>query len=83
MISRQVRANIELSNGRGQQRCHGPAWDGLCPHTAGDGRVPCAGGRILPLRGTWADGAWLSVSELAGPGCPLTGLVTRVAAPWD
>ncbi len=83
MINGEVRADIELSGGRGRQRCHGPAWGDLCPRAATDGRVPCAGGRILALRGTWADGAWLSVGGDAGPECPLAGLVTRLSVPWD
>jgi hypothetical protein len=29
-------------------------WGELCPRAQADGRVPCAGGRVLPLRGTWA-----------------------------
>jgi hypothetical protein len=45
--------------------------------------VPCSGGQILPLRGTWANGAWLAVRDGAGPECPLAGLVTVVPAPWD
>ena len=72
-----VRADIELSGGRGRQHCRGPVWDALCPRAAGNGRVPCAGGRILPLRGTWADGASLLVGDQAGPECPLAGMVTR------
>jgi hypothetical protein len=83
MIEGDVRADIELSGGRGWQRCHGPVWEGLCPHAVGDGRVPCAGGRVLPLRGTWADGAWLAVGDHAGPECPLAGMVSVMPAPWD
>jgi hypothetical protein len=83
MVERRVRATIELPNGRGSLRCHGPVWDGLCPHAATNGRIPCAGGRILALRGTWADGAWLDAPEDAGPSCPLAGLVSVVPAPWD
>jgi hypothetical protein len=83
MIESTVRADIQLSNGRGWQRCHGPTWNGLCPGAAPDGRAPCAGGQVLPLRGTWADGARLAVRAGAGPECPLAGLVTVVPAPWD
>jgi hypothetical protein len=83
LINGNARADIELSDGRGRQLCHGPVWDGLCPLAARDGRVPCAGGRVLALRGTWADGAWLEVGDNAGPECPLAGMVTRVPAPWD
>jgi hypothetical protein len=72
-----VRVEIELSGGRGRQRCNGPVWDQLCPRASGNGRVPCAVGRVLPLRGTWADGAWVRVSEHAGPECPLAGMITR------
>lgn len=83
MINGDVRADVELSGGRGRQLCHGPVWDGLCPRAAHDGRVPCAGGRVLALRGTWGNGAWLEVGDNAGPECPLAGMVTRVHAPWD
>lgn len=83
MNERRVSASIELTGGRGIQRCHGPVWDGLCPHAEADGSVPCAGGRILALRGTWADGAWLAAPDDVGPHCPLAGLVSVVPAPWD
>jgi hypothetical protein len=83
MVERSVRASIELPGGRGTLRCHGPVWEGLCPRADDDGGVPCAGGRILPLRGTWADGAWLEAPDHAGPRCPLAGLVSVVPAPWD
>jgi hypothetical protein len=83
MVERSVRATVELPNGRGTLSCHGPVWDGLCPKAAADGSVPCASGRILPLHGTWADGAWLAASADAGPHCPLAGLVSVVPAPWD
>ena len=73
----RVNVDIELSGDRGHQRCHGPVWHDLCPRATGHGRVPCAGGRVLPRQGTWADGAWLQVDEHAGPECPLTGMVTR------
>lgn len=83
MVDRRVLASIELPDGRGTQRCHGPAWEGLCPRAEPDGTIPCAGGRILALHGTWADGAWLTVPEDSGAHCPLAGLVTVVPAPWD
>ncbi len=83
MVEGNVRASFELPNGHGSQLCHGPVWDGLCPHAEADGGVPCAGGRILLLRGTWAEGAWLSAPADAGPHCPLAGLVSVVPAPWD
>jgi hypothetical protein len=71
----EVRAVIELSGGGGRQQCRGPVWDELCPHAAANGRVRCAGGRIRPLHGTWAVGAWLQVGEDIGPECPLAGMV--------
>jgi hypothetical protein len=72
----RIQADIELSDGRGFRRCRGPVWDELCPQAAADGRVPCAGGRVRPSRGTWADGAWLLVDDHTGPECPLARLVT-------
>jgi hypothetical protein len=83
MVERSVRARIELPNGGGTQLCYGPVWDGLCPRAEADGSVPCAGGRILLLRGTWADGAWLAAPDDGGAHCPLVGLVSVVPAPWD
>lgn len=77
-----IRIHIELPDGRGHQRCSGPGPENICPQARG-GRVPCAAGRALPLRGTWADGAWLDIPPEAGPDCPLAGLVTRRPAPWD
>ncbi|MDQ6857310.1 MAG: hypothetical protein M3Z57_09585 [Candidatus Dormibacteraeota bacterium] len=83
MVARSVRASIELPDGRGTLRCHGPMSEGLCPLAAADGSVPCAGGRVLALRGTWADGTWLAAPGDAGPHCPLAGLVSIAPAPWD
>jgi len=83
MVDRNVRVGIELRDAPANQRCQGPMSDGLCPGSATDGRIPCAGGRILPLHGTSADGVWLMVPHDAGPGCPLSGLVSVVPAPWD
>jgi hypothetical protein len=83
MVKSSVRATIELPDGRGTQRCHGPVWDGLCPHAARDGSTPCAGGRILAMRGTWADGAWISAPQHPHGRCPLAGLVSTGPAPWD
>lgn len=82
-MTNRVRVVIERSDGRGQLRCHGPVWNGLCAARPGGGQIPCAGGRILPLSGTWADGTWMEVSEGAGPACPLAGVVTVTPAPWD
>jgi hypothetical protein len=83
MVDRRVVATIAMRDGRGTERCHGPAWDGHCPRPRSDGTIPCAGGRILPLRGTAADGVWLAAPGGAGTRCPLAGLVSIVTAPWD
>lgn len=83
MVERVVRVRIVLRGGDENLRCRGPVWDGLCPRAKADGGVPCAGGRILLLHGTWADGAWLSAPDDAGPECPVAGLVSVVPAPWD
>ena len=83
MVDRRVHVLVELRDSHGNQRCLGPRSDGHCPASADDGNVPCAGGRILPLHGTSADGAWLMVPDDAGPRCPLSELVSVVPAPWD
>lgn len=51
--------------------CPGPAADTHCPQAVSD-VLPCAGRRVIPLRGTPADGLIFSVrSDQRGPGCPL------------
>ena len=82
-MSANVRADIELSGRRGRQRCHGPVFGSLCPRAAPDGTVPCAGGRVLLLNGTWADGSWLEVADDTGPECPMACVITVVPLPWD
>lgn len=51
--------------------CPGPTPDGRCPK-ADAGRVPCAGARVVPLRGTHANGLPFSVpADASAPRCPL------------
>jgi hypothetical protein len=82
MINRRVRVAIAYGDGRVEDRCEGPTPDGGCPRTTRNGRVACAGARILPLWGTSADGEQILVSGVAGR-CPLAGLVRVAPAPWD
>jgi hypothetical protein len=81
MINRRVRVAIVLGERRGEDRCEGPAPDGG-PRLTREGRVACAGGRILPLSGTSANGQHITVGGKSGR-CPLAGLVPIVPAPWD
>lgn len=58
-------------NRRLENLCPGPSADGDCPQAVDD-VLPCAGKRVIPLRGTAANGLIFSVgSEQRGPGCPL------------
>lgn len=83
MTNRRVRVAIAFDDGRGEDRCEGPAPDGGCPRaTRRNGLVTCTGARILPLCGTFADGEQILVSSEGGR-CPLAGLVRVVPAPWD
>jgi hypothetical protein len=51
--------------------CQGPSPDGQCPR-AYAGELPCAGARVVPMRGTSADGLPFSVpADQHGPRCPL------------
>lgn len=83
IIDRRVRVAITFDDGRGEQRCGGPSSDGLCLLADQEDQVACAGGQIVALRGTLADGRRLSVGRRAGPRCPLALLVRNVPAPWD
>ena len=82
MINRRVHVVVTFADGRAALRCVGPDANGGCPHPAEDGGAACAGGRILPLQGTAADGAQLEVS-CAAQRCPLAHIVRSVPAPWD
>ena len=82
MINRRVHVVVSFDDGRTPHRCFGPDPDGGCPHPTEDGGPACAGGRILPLRGTAADGEELEVSCTALR-CPLAYIVRAVPAPWD
>lgn len=51
--------------------CPGPSASGDCTR-AGPGVLPCAGARVVPVRGTRADGLIFSVqSDDRGPRCPM------------
>jgi hypothetical protein len=83
MIDGSVRVAIRFDDGRAEQRCGGPTADGLCPLAGHGDQVGCAGGMIVALRGTVADGLPLRVRRREGPLCPLALLVRHVPAPWD
>ncbi len=83
MVDRSVRVAIRFDDGRAEQQCCGPNSDGLCPRAGDGGSVACAGGMIVALRGTLADGRRLAVGRWAGPRCPLALLVRHVPAPWE
>lgn len=51
--------------------CTGPDDEGHCARRA-PGAVPCAAARVVPLRGTRADGLPFSVpADAMGPTCPM------------
>ena len=58
--------------------CTGPDQDGMCP-SAHEGQPPCAGLRVVPLRGTPANGLPFTVSGGTPGRCPLAW----VAEPMD
>ena len=62
---------IGVQDGKLRNLCPGPSPGGLCSRTE-MGPVPCAGARVVPLRGTSADGLPFSVAaDQQGPRCPL------------
>jgi hypothetical protein len=64
-------AIVSRQDGKLVDLCPGPSPDGRCPR-AEAGQVPCAGERVVPLRGTTADGLPFSVAaDASGPRCPL------------
>ncbi len=71
MVDRSVRVAIRFDDGRAQQQCVGPSSDALCPLADQRAVVACAGGAILALRGTVADGHRMIVGRGVGPRCPL------------
>jgi hypothetical protein len=83
MIDRGVRVVIRFDDGRTEQQCGGPDAEGLCPLASQEDGGVCAGGEIVALRGTVADGSRLIVGRREGPRCPLALLVRHVPAPWD
>jgi hypothetical protein len=64
-------AIVSRQDGKLVNLCPGPSPDGLCSR-AETGQVPCAGARVMPLRGTIAAGLPFSVAaDATGPRCPL------------
>ena len=64
-------AIVSRPDGKLVNLCPGPSVDGRCSKD-GTGLVPCAGARVVPLRGTMADGLPFSVgADATGPRCPL------------
>jgi hypothetical protein len=61
-------------DGKLMNLCSGPSPDGRCSR-ADRGELPCAGARVVPLRGTAADGLPFSIAVgQQGPVCPLSWL---------
>jgi hypothetical protein len=64
-------AIVGRQHGKLVNLCPGPSPHGRCSRT-GAGQLPCAGARVMPLRGTVADGLPFSVAaDQPGPRCPL------------
>jgi hypothetical protein len=64
-------AIVSRQDGKLTNLCPGPSPDGWCSRTEA-GQLPCAGARVLPLRGTVADGLPFSVpGDQQGTRCPL------------
>lgn len=64
-------AIVSGQDGKLVNLCPGPFQDGDCSR-AETGPVPCAGARVVPLRGTVADGLPFSVAvDASAPRCPL------------
>jgi hypothetical protein len=60
--------------------CAGPAADGACPN-AYAGHIPCERTKVLPMRGTVADGIPFSVVGDDWAGCPLAWVSEPVEPP--
>jgi hypothetical protein len=54
--------------------CHGPDTAGRCPSFVPGQPLPCAGRRVVPMRGTVADGLPFRVTAWADGRCPLAWL---------
>ncbi len=54
--------------------CHGPDAEGRCPSLVPGQPLPCAGRRVVPMRGTLADGLPFRVSGGEDGRCPLAWL---------
>jgi hypothetical protein len=69
--SERLFAIVDRQDGKLVNLCPGPSPDGRCSR-AETGEVPCAGARVVPMRGTVADGLPFSVPvDQQGPSCPL------------
>jgi len=64
-------AIVSRPNGKLMNLCQGPSLIGRCSR-AETGEVPCAGARVVPMRGTAANGLPFSVAvDQRGPRSPL------------
>jgi hypothetical protein len=54
--------------------CSGPSAHGGCPSFVPGQPLPCAGRRVIPMRGTIADGLPFRVTGTGDGRCPLAGL---------
>lgn len=67
-------AIVSRRDGTLMNLCAGPSPHGRCSRVE-RGEIPCAGARVIPMRGTAADGLPFSIaSGQQGPVCPLTWL---------
>lgn len=69
--SEHLFAIVDRLDGRLVDLCSGPVADGGCPRSEA-GAPPCAGHRVIPMRGTRADGLPFSIpSTASGAVCPV------------
>lgn len=69
--SERLFAIVRRPGGHLDNLCPGPLPDGTCARVE-SGTLPCAGERVIPLRGTAANGLPFTVpAGLRGPRCPM------------
>lgn len=79
MSAKQISVVIsDAVTGEKIDECAGPLNSGRCPRAAADGAIPCAGRRVMPLRGTSANGYKFAISGRERNICPLAWAVDSV-----